>query len=104
VLPPNVLSAFRTKLETVLRRNGCMHDKKFKNRLHLDDVVLECFSTLSPKCRDEELEDLAYFVLDLFQLHGAQVAVSEIDMDQVLTLYCGLFFCPSYQHFSSAGG
>lgn len=60
-----------------------MHDKRNKQHLHLDDTLLECFATLSPKCRDEELEDLAYFVLDLFQLHGAQVAVSEIDVDQL---------------------
>lgn len=66
-----------------MRRNGCIHEKRDKQRLHVDDALLECFSSLSPKCRDEELEDLAYFVLDLFQLHGAQVAVSEIDIDQL---------------------
>lgn len=60
-----------------------MQDKRDKRRLHIDDAILECFSTLSPKCRDEELEDLAYFVLDLFQLHGAQVAISEVDIDQL---------------------
>jgi separase len=60
-----------------------MHEKRDKQRLHIDDALLDCFSSLSPKCRDEELEDLAYFVLDLFQLHGAQVAVSEIDIDQL---------------------
>ena len=82
-LPPNVLASFRSRLESILRRNGCIHDKKSRNHLHLDDSILKCFSSLSPKCRDEELEDLAYFVLDLFQLHGAQVASSEIDVDQV---------------------
>lgn len=60
-----------------------MHAKRDKQRLHLDDALLDCFATLSPKCRDEELEDLVYFVLDLFQLHGAQVAISEIDVDQL---------------------
>lgn len=60
-----------------------MYEKRDKQRLHIDDAVLDCFSSLSPKCRDEELEDLAYFVLDLFQLHGAQVATSEIDIDQL---------------------
>ncbi len=82
-LPPNVLASFRSKLEGILRRNGCIHDKKSGSHLRLDDSILKCFSSLSPKCRDEELEDLAYFVLDLFQLHGAQVASSEIDVDQV---------------------
>lgn len=60
-----------------------MHEKRDKQRLHIDDTLLDCFSSLSPKCRDEELEDLAYFVLDLFQLHGAQIAVSEIDIDHL---------------------
>ena len=75
-----------------------MHDKKSKHRLHLDDAILECFSTLSPKCRDEELEDLAYFVLDLFQMHGAQVAASEIDMDQVHSLCCVPSFVAHADH------
>lgn len=50
----------------------------------LDDAMVECFSTLSPKCRDEELEDLVYFVLDLYQFHGIPVAIAEVDIDQVV--------------------
>ena len=50
----------------------------------LDDTLVECFSTLSPKCRDEELEDLIYFILDLYQFHGIRVAIAEIDMIQLL--------------------
>lgn len=53
------------------------------SRVTLDDVLLECFSTLSPKCRDEELEDLAYFILDLYQFHGVPVAIAEVDITQV---------------------
>jgi separase len=45
---------------------------------------VECFSSLSPKCQDEELEDLVYFVLDLYQFHGVPVAISEVDVDQVV--------------------
>lgn len=52
-------------------------------KLRLDDVLLGCFSSLSPKCRDEELEDLVYFILDLYQFHGVPIAISEVDMDQV---------------------
>ena len=59
-------------------------DKKPKMRVALDDGLLECFSTLSPSCRDEELEDLVYFILDLYQFHGIPVAISEVDMDQVV--------------------
>jgi separase len=46
--------------------------------------MLKCFSTLSPKCKDEELEDLLYFVLDLYQLHGVQIAIAEVDALQVV--------------------
>ena len=50
----------------------------------LNDVMVECFSTLSPKCRNEELEDLIYFILDLYQFHGVPVAIAEVDIDQVI--------------------
>ncbi|KAF8958159.1 peptidase family C50-domain-containing protein [Flammula alnicola] len=50
----------------------------------LDDAIIKCFSTLSPKCRDEELEDLVYFVLDLYQFHGVPVAIAEVDVIQVV--------------------
>ena len=51
--------------------------------MKLDDGLVECIASLSPKCRDEELEDLIYFILDLYQFHGFHVALSEIDIDQV---------------------
>jgi len=57
-------------------------DKKRK-KLRLDDALVACFSNLSPKCRDEELEDVVYFILDLYQFHGVPIAISEVDMDQV---------------------
>ncbi|KAL0960162.1 hypothetical protein HGRIS_011797 [Hohenbuehelia grisea] len=50
--------------------------------LVFDDALLQCFSTLSPKCRDEELEDLIYFILDLYQFHGVPVAPAEVDIAQ----------------------
>ena len=58
--------------------------KKQSIRMHIDLPLLECFSRLSPKCRDEELEDLVYFVLDLYQFHGVQVAIAEVDVDHVV--------------------
>jgi separase len=58
--------------------------KKQGIRTHVDLPLLECFSRLSPKCRDEELEDLVYFILDLYQFHGVQVAIAEVDVDHVV--------------------
>ncbi|KDQ13324.1 hypothetical protein BOTBODRAFT_133563 [Botryobasidium botryosum FD-172 SS1] len=77
------LEALRSRLEKVFDRNGIAKDKGQLSQLRLDDSLLECLSSLSPKCRDEELEDLAYFILDLYQLHGVPVALSEIDIDQL---------------------
>jgi separase len=54
------------------------------SQVTFDNSLLECFSTLSPKCRDEELEDLVYFILDLYQFHGVPVAIAEVDVVQVV--------------------
>ena len=58
-------------------------DKKQLNAVQLDDSLLECFISLSPKCRSEELEDLIYFILDLYQFNGVAIAIAEVDVDQV---------------------
>jgi len=54
------------------------------SQFSLEEAIVRCFSALSPKCRDEELEDVVYFVLDLYQFHGVPVAIAEIDIDQVV--------------------
>lgn len=54
-------------------------------------MLLDCFSSLSPKCREEELEDLLFFILDLYTFHGIPVAIADIDVDQVIVdLRCAL--------------
>ena len=62
---------------------GSTHDSKKHGKVHLSSALLECFSTLSSKSRDEEIEDFIYFILDIYQFHGVPVAVSELDLDQV---------------------
>jgi hypothetical protein len=44
---------------------------------------LRTFATLSSKCKEEEAEDLVYFILDIYQFYGVQVALAELDIDQV---------------------
>jgi separase len=58
-------------------------DLKKAPRVRIDDTLLECFSSLSSKCKDEEVEDLVYFILDVYQFHGVPVALAELDIDQV---------------------
>ena len=103
-LSPDGISDLRAQFEKIFHRALHVKDKKPKsksasshkkslsaqlptsspNQFVLDDSIVECFSTLSPKCRDEELEDLVYFVLDLYQFHGVPVAIAEVDIDQVV--------------------
>ncbi|KAF8075942.1 cysteine peptidase C50 [Lyophyllum atratum] len=108
-LTPDLISDLRCQFEKVFHRSLHVQDKRTKQRsgthkksasqsqsqafsqVTFDDALLECFSTLSPKCRDEELEDLVYFILDLYQFHGAPVAIAEVDIIQVvLDLRAGL--------------
>ncbi|KAJ2933762.1 hypothetical protein H1R20_g3330, partial [Candolleomyces eurysporus] len=96
------MEELRAGFEKVFQRSLQVKDKKPKPRgghkkagsqsqapsqVYLDDAMLRCFSTLSPKCREEELEDLLYFILDLYQFHGVPVVTAEVDaMQTVLDL------------------
>ncbi|TFY77124.1 hypothetical protein EWM64_g6889 [Hericium alpestre] len=86
--PANVssdaIADLHSRLEKVFKRGLVSQDKKQRPRTRLDDTLVECFSMLSPKCRDEELEDLIYFIFDLYQFHGVQVAIAEVDIDQLV--------------------
>ncbi|KAG9091002.1 hypothetical protein FRC06_000783 [Ceratobasidium sp. 370] len=80
---PDTLSLLRSRVDKAFKRNGIGSDKT-STRPKLDKGLLDCFASISPKCRDEELEDLAYFVLDLYQLHGISIALSEVDVDTLV--------------------
>ncbi|KAH9171315.1 peptidase family C50-domain-containing protein [Lactarius sanguifluus] len=83
-VPEGAMSAFRSRLDRIFEQIIGAQGMKQSTRMHLDDSLLECFSRLSPKCKDEELEDLVYFILDLYQFHGVQVAIAEVDVDHVV--------------------
>jgi separase len=81
-IPPDLLKNLRVRIGKVFQRI-LVADKKRASRMKLDDLLVECFASLPSKCRDEELEDLVYFILDLYQFHGLHIALSEVDIDQV---------------------
>ncbi|KAG2038447.1 peptidase family C50-domain-containing protein [Suillus americanus] len=82
-IPTELITDLRARLEKVFKRILPPPDKKQKQPPRLSDVLLDCFSSLSPKCREEELEDLLFFILDLYTFHGIPVAIADIDVDQV---------------------
>jgi separase len=96
---PEAIADLRTQFEKVFERSFGIqaakrsgHQRKASlhhlpqsfTQVRLDDALLRCVSTLSPKCRDEELEDLIYFILDLYQFHGVAVPISEVDVTQIV--------------------
>lgn len=68
----------------MFKRGLSTRDRKQHAGIRLDDALVECLGALSSKCRDEELEDVVYFILDLYQLHGVPVVLSEVDVDQLV--------------------
>lgn len=80
----DLLEAFRTQIELAFERSTSMKDRKQKSTVRLSGALLQCFASLSPKCRDEELADLVYFILDLYQFHGTPIATAEVDVDEVV--------------------
>ncbi|KAI5114969.1 hypothetical protein M0805_001887, partial [Coniferiporia weirii] len=84
-MPPDIVPSLRTRFEKVFKSILGPHEKKSqKAKLKLENNILELFSTLSPTCKNEELEDLVYFVLDLYHFHGLPIALAEVDMDVVV--------------------
>ncbi|EDR03598.1 uncharacterized protein LACBIDRAFT_307095 [Laccaria bicolor S238N-H82] len=97
---PEMILDLRAQFDKIFQRSLHVKDQKTKQRagnhkkttsqaqapsqLTLDDPILKCFSTLSPKCKDEELEDLIYFILDLYSFHGVPVAIAEVDIAQLV--------------------
>ncbi|OBZ78082.1 hypothetical protein A0H81_02757 [Grifola frondosa] len=69
-LLPEELAALRSRLNNIFMGSLIFRGKKPKSRrIH---------------CREEEIEDLVYFILDLYQFHGIPVATSEVDMDHII--------------------
>jgi separase len=62
---------------------GAGVDMRKHAKVALDDAILRCFATLSADTSEEQLEDMIYFILDIYGFHGVPVAISELDIDQV---------------------
>ncbi|KZT53093.1 hypothetical protein CALCODRAFT_557695 [Calocera cornea HHB12733] len=79
------LKVLRSRLEKAFQAVIGTPDKNTPTAwTRLDNNILDCFACLTSKCRDEELEDLVYFVLDLYHFHGVPVALAEIDVDMLV--------------------
>lgn len=80
---PASLSAFKASLEKIFRNALSRQDKAKVNRVRLQTSVIECFSSLSSKSVEQEIEDLVYYLLDLYLYNGVPVALAELDIEQV---------------------
>ncbi|THH12059.1 hypothetical protein EW145_g215 [Phellinidium pouzarii] len=83
-MPSDIVPSLRSRIEKVFKNILNSNEKKSqKAKLKLETSFLELFATLSPTCKDEELEDLVYFVLDLYHFAGLPIALAEVDVDVV---------------------
>ncbi|EDQ98693.1 uncharacterized protein LACBIDRAFT_297425 [Laccaria bicolor S238N-H82] len=64
---PEMISDLRAQFDKIFQRSLHAKDKKSKQR-----------------CKDEELEDLIYLILDLYWFHGVPVAIAEVDIAQLV--------------------
>lgn len=79
---PESLAIFKSQIERVMKRTVIRSAKK-TTRFKLDDSIVACLSALSPAARDEDIEDVFYFMLESLQFSGMPVAIDEIEVDQV---------------------
>ena len=82
--PDDLLDSFRANIERIFQRSIVLKDRRQTVSVRLDNALVECFASLSPTSRDEELEDVIYFILDIYQFHGIPVASAEVDIDQAV--------------------
>lgn len=80
----DAFATFKARIERVLKRSmaraaGDRRTARFK----VDDAVLECLAALPATSREEDLEDLFYFMAESFQYSGVPLACDETDVDQV---------------------
>ncbi|MCO5589963.1 hypothetical protein L7F22_043932 [Adiantum nelumboides] len=82
----------QTSLQAVFAKSCVSHSAKTRKGskqdllTEIDDQILQRFCALkASECTDEELEDLAHYVIDAYQCKGIPIAVDEVDMDVCVT-------------------
>ncbi|GAA5958016.1 hypothetical protein JCM21900_004746 [Sporobolomyces salmonicolor] len=82
---PDAFATFKARVEHILKRSivRAAQDKKW-TRFKLDDAVIECLAALPASSREEDIEDLFYFMMESFQFSGVPLACDETDVDQVV--------------------
>ncbi|GAA6064363.1 hypothetical protein JCM10212_005877 [Sporobolomyces blumeae] len=83
--PSAAFAAFKARIERILKRSivRAAQDKK-ATRFKLDDAIVECVAALPASSREEDLEDLFFFMTEAFQFSGVPLACDETDVDQVV--------------------
>jgi separase len=79
-----MIAELKTDFENVFKRSLPSQERRSKSQIRFDDTLVECFSALSPTCQDEEIEDMVYFILDLYQFHGVPVEISDVPLDLLI--------------------
>lgn len=84
ILGKEDLNVVHSKLYNFFVKIINKNEKKGAPPAHIDMVLIECFSSLSLRSRDEELEDFIYFFLDLYHSTGHRVFLSDLNIDEAV--------------------
>ncbi|GAA5821500.1 hypothetical protein JCM3770_000600 [Rhodotorula araucariae] len=78
-------AAFKGRIERLLKRSmvRAAGDRR-STRFRVEDSIVECLAALPSTSREEDLEDLFYFMAESFQFSGVPLACDETDVDQVV--------------------
>lgn len=82
-MPQKVSRVFYDQVYNIFKKHAFGHQKKSSPPTRPEETVLELFALLPANCKDEELEDIIYFILDAYQLSGHQVFLSDIAIPDV---------------------
>lgn len=82
-LNEKALESIHTKVYNIFKKLARKADKRDNLPSRLHPAIINCITGLSSKSRDEEIEDLIYFILDQYQLSGHLVFLADIDIDEV---------------------
>ena len=85
---PQLLANFQRDLINILNRHIPSRRARAHKPINLDPRILELFTGLGDPTEDgvdldEPLMDLLYFVVDILQFNGEQIAYDEVDFDLV---------------------
>lgn len=86
VIDEKALRKFKSTIESLVFKAALPKASTKSKILELDWEISKIFVQLGASPNVDDLEDIVYFLLDVYQYNGVAIAYDEIDIDQVCFL------------------